>query len=240
MINVDTAEAQAEPTNPGGVAAVNRALAIMEVVESAAAPISLTEIARRSGLYKSTVLRLLDSLQGSAYVARLDSGNYVLGPAILRMGIAYECANPLRKQLHPVLAQLVRTAGESASFHIRHGRSARLCVLRIDAEHGILDRVRQGDILPLDRGAAGKVITSALGRTGGTVQEGDVMVSLGERDVTCAGIAAPVYSAGGLFLGAVSLSGPKDRFTPGDLSRMRPILVEACNYASGLLGMTSA
>src|SRR5690606_7111494 len=98
-------------------------------------------------LYKSTVLRLTESLLAAAYVARLEDGSFVLGPAILRMAMAYERSNPIRQQLAPVLQQLIQQGAESPSFHIRHGASTRLCVLRVDSLHSTLDRVNTGDIL---------------------------------------------------------------------------------------------
>jgi DNA-binding IclR family transcriptional regulator len=221
----DTAEA-------GGVAAVNRALQILAEIENAGGPVSLSEIARRTSLYKSTVLRLIESLQAAAYVARLEDGNFVLGPAILRLGMAYERSNPIRQQLAPVLQQLIQQGTESPSFHIRHGSTTRLCVLRINSLHSTLDRVSTGDILPLDRGAAGKVIlahtdANTVGPEWDHIRSGNAVISLGERDPGCAGMAIPVFSAGRHFLGALSVSGPRERFQPSDIERMRPILMKA-------------
>lgn len=229
------------PRGEGGVAAVNRALQIMDAIEHASGPVSLTEIARATGLYKSTVLRLIESLQKAAYVARLEDGNFVLGAAILRIGIAYERVNPIRQQLMPVLKRLTEQNTESASFHIRHSPTTRLCILRVDSNHSTLDRVSTGDVLPLDRGAAGKVILaySDGGLTGSYWDElraGLVAISIGERDASCAGIAAPVFSAGGHFLGALSLSGPRERFRTQDIERMRPLLLQARKELTDIFG----
>lgn len=222
----------------GGVAAVSRALSILAVIETSAEPVTLTEISKRSGLYKSTALRLLETLIAAAYVAKLEDGTYVLGAAVMRMGIAYESHNPLRRQLRPVVKRLVQDAGDSVSFHIRQGPKERLCLLRIDAAHGTLDRVREGDTLPLERGAAGKVITLLDRNATAALSDAEIQLSLGERDKTCAGMAGPVWSAGGHFLGALSISGPKERFTPDDVARIRPLLLQACREASAVFGFT--
>ena len=50
------------PNPQGGVAAVNRALSILVAFDGQAAPLSLSELSRGTGLYKSTILRLLESL----------------------------------------------------------------------------------------------------------------------------------------------------------------------------------
>ncbi|MCM2503807.1 IclR family transcriptional regulator [Aureimonas altamirensis] len=224
-----------------GVAAVNRAILVLAAVENAEGPISLSEISRVTGLYKSTVLRLADTLQHSAYVSRLENGHYVLGAAIMRMGIAYERSSPIRRQLQPVLQSLVDQGTESASFHVRHGDSTRLCLMRIDSRHSTLDRVHAGDILPLAHGAAGTVILANAhdapddGRFA-AVRENGLAISIGERDPACAGMAAPVFSAGGRLLGALSLSGPRERFSPADIERMRKPLLQACEELSVMFG----
>ncbi|MAM12468.1 MAG: IclR family transcriptional regulator, partial [Rhizobiaceae bacterium] len=46
-----------------GVAAVDRALKIVAALEASTMPRNLSEISRATGLYKSTILRLLESLQ---------------------------------------------------------------------------------------------------------------------------------------------------------------------------------
>src|SRR3546814_12901057 len=50
-----------------GVAAVERALTILAAFEQASEPLTLSELSRRSGLYKSTALRLLESLRKFSY-----------------------------------------------------------------------------------------------------------------------------------------------------------------------------
>ena len=62
------------------------------------------------------------------------------------------------------IRDLVRSRGLGDVYkrQIRHDAKLRLCVLRIDSQHATLDRVSAGALLPLDRGAAGHQIVSAL------------------------------------------------------------------------------
>ena len=46
-----------------GVAAVNRAISLLAALEATAKPLTLADLARATGLYKSTILRLLVSLE---------------------------------------------------------------------------------------------------------------------------------------------------------------------------------
>lgn len=76
------------PGSPQGAAAVERALLIVSAIETSDTPSELSDIATRTGLYKSTILRLLGSLLGAGYVARLPDGRYDLGPTVFRLGAA--------------------------------------------------------------------------------------------------------------------------------------------------------
>ncbi|MFX0547191.1 IclR family transcriptional regulator [Roseovarius sp. S1116L3] len=224
-----------------GVAAVDRALSIIAALEKGRMPLNLSEIARSTELYKSTILRLLESLQGAGYVVRVEENKYALGPTIMQLGLAYERSNPLRHQILPVMEKLVDMGTESPSFHMRQTADERLCLFRLNSNHSTLDRVHTGDRLPVRRGAAGKVLV-AFGEPHEAGAEMDQIrgecfaVSLGERDKLCAGIAAPVFSGSRRLVGALSFSGPKERFTEADIARMKGQMMEAVREISNGLG----
>ncbi|MGI3166813.1 IclR family transcriptional regulator [Pseudooceanicola sp. 200-1SW] len=224
-----------------GVAAVDRALSIIAALEASTIPRNLSEIARATGLYKSTILRLMESLQAAGYVIRIEESKYALGPTIMQLGLAYERSNPLRHHFLPVMERLVSIGTESPSFHVRQTATERLCLFRLDSQHSTLDRVQVGDRLPLYRGAAGKVLRAfgdppEQGSDMDLIRQEGFAVSLGERDKLCAGIAAPVFSGSERLLGALSFSGPRERFREEDITRMRPRLLDAARELSIGLG----
>ncbi|HOA93874.1 MAG TPA: helix-turn-helix domain-containing protein, partial [Quisquiliibacterium sp.] len=219
--------------NMEGVAAVDRAMSILAALEQAAAPVTLAELAAATDLYKSTLLRLLVSLERAATVVRRSDQRYVLGPFAFRLGRAYEATHPLRACLLPLMQSLVDAGAESPSFHVAHDAHTRLCLLRIDSNHSTLDRVRAGDLLPLARGAPGKVLRAFAGGAAGAPL---VHTSFGERDPLCGAVACPVFGPGGELLGALSLSGPLDRFTPPRVRRMSGPLLDAAAAATRALG----
>lgn len=224
---------------PKGVAAVERALLVLSALEAEPEPLSLSELARRTNLYKSTILRLLETLLARGFVVRIMDTRYALGPTVHRLGMAYERRNPLRHHIMPVMRRLVETGAESPSFHIRQSETKRLCLFRIDSNHSTLDRVNVGDFLPLDRGAAGRMILAFDGEPGesyDSLREECFALSLGERDPICAGMASPVFGPGGQPVGALSLSGPKERFTGDNIIRMRRQLIEASREITESLG----
>jgi len=224
-----------------GVAAVDRALAILGALEQSTVPRNLSEIARATGLHKSTILRILESLLDAGYIMRVEESKYALGPAILNLGAAYERSNPLRHIIVPVMERLVDQGTESPSFHIRQTADERLCLFRLDSRHSTLDRVQAGDRLPIHRGAAGKVLLAFGPRLPDDpglrkIHEEHFAISLGERDKFCAGIAAPIFSSGDTLVGALSLSGPKERFLSEDVARMKRPLLSAARELSDALG----
>jgi DNA-binding IclR family transcriptional regulator len=225
-----------------GVAAVDRALTILAAFEGAAEPLTLAELARRTGLYKSTLLRLMASLQAFGYLVQLADGRYHLGPTPFRLGAVYQRANNLYDHVMPVLRQLVAAGTESPSFHVRHDARRRLCVFRVDSQHSTLDRVEAGMLLPLDRGAAGKVILAFDGEKGEAfdrIRERYVAISFGERDPDCAGIACPVFGPNRTLVGALSLSGPKSRFSKENIKTMSSLLLkDAIRLTRSLGGST--
>ncbi len=176
---------------------VERALSVVAALAASTSPLTLAELGRTTGLYNSTVLRLLVSLERAGYIVRRCDGRYGLGAMAFRLGVAYERSHGLKTHLLPILQDLVQLGCESPSFHVRHDTERRLCLLRLDSHHATLDRVHAGDLLPLHRGAAGRVILAASAQT---PHPSPVLASFGERDPACAGVACPVFGPNGMLV----------------------------------------
>ena len=241
-IKKTASKASGEPLT---VAALERALLVLKAFEDNKLPLSLAQLSALTGLYKSTILRFLVSFEAHGHIRQLDDGKYTLGPAAFRLGIAYQKAFSLEGILLPVLEQLVTDGTESASFHIQV-QKRRLCLYRVDSKHPTLDTIKPGDYLPLDRGAAGKVLRAyAPDRPDSLkdVRDQTLAYSHGERDPACAALAAPVFGRQGELIGAISLSGPKERFTKENISRMSQLLRAAArgvsDHAVSVVGRTS-
>jgi len=219
-----------------GVAAVDRALAIVDAVSHSTEPMTLADLSRATGFYKSTLLRLIGSLEKASLVVRRADGRYVLGTYAHHLGQAYEAAYRITETILPLLHGLVDKGTESASFHVYHDAASRMCLLRVDSHHSTLDRIRVGDLLPLDRGAAGRLIVSYLVEGLPPERAGLLEVSMGERDPNCAAVACPVFGPDGNLCGAISLSGPKERFTPAATKKMSKLAQEAAQAATRMLG----
>src|SRR3954470_2879074 len=154
-----------ENSAPGGVAAVDRALSLLTAFGSGDSTLTLTELAQRTKLYKSTVLRLLASLEHARLVVRQGEGVYGLGPELARLHSVFTGSFSLEAEVVPALRALVAATHESAAFHVRQGEQ-RLCLHRVDSPHVVRDHTRAGDLLPLDRGAGGRVLCAFAGARG--------------------------------------------------------------------------
>jgi DNA-binding IclR family transcriptional regulator len=207
----------------GGVVAVDRALLLLKAFHDGEPALSLAELAARTQQYKSTVLRLLASLQHFGFIQRDDEGRYRLGPEVARLARLYTGSFSLEPVVMPVLRELVAATRESAAFHVRQGEQ-RLCLYRVDSPQPIRDHIRAGDLLPLDRGAGGRVLTAYAGGRGKVhdrVRRDGVIALQGDREEGVAGVSSPVFDANGGLAGALTLTLPVQRFKPSFEAKVR-------------------
>lgn len=109
-------------------------------------------------------------------------------------------------------------------------------MFRLDSRHSTLGRVRAGELLPMARGAAGKVLSAFRNGVTSESHESMIFISFGERDPSCAALAAPVFGPEGQIAGALSLSGPLKRFTATAVKKMSVPLLAAAQTATQSLG----
>ena len=221
----------------GGVAAVERAFAILHAFRAGDTSLNLSEIASRTQMYKSTILRTMATLIHEHCIVRLDDGSYQLGSMLLHWGGLYQAALRLDDHVPAILRRLVEETGEGASFFTREG-DLRVCLFRIDSPKSVRDHIRTGDLLPLDKGAAGRVL-SRFDRTltpAADVPKQPLVVTIGEREPDIGAIAAPVFGPAGSLRGALAVSGPAARFSPDLLSGMSMAVLKAASDLTRRLG----
>lgn len=225
----------------GGVAAVDRAISLMAAFSPASPVLSLTELADRTRLYKSTVLRLLASLEHAQWIRKTEDGRYTLGAEIARLHGVYTGSFSLEAAVVPALRELVIQTGESAAYHVRQGPS-RLCLYRVDSPHPVRDHIRAGDLLPLERGTGGRVLTAfdpILGHAAGPdealyarIRNQGFYAAVGDRLNEVAGMSAPVFRLSGDIAAAVTLTAPVHRYQPAHLQ----FVLDAAARLTGRVG----
>ena len=221
-----------------GVAAADRVLKVLTAFRSGDRALQLTELAARTGLVKSTIMRLAISLQECGLILRLGDGSYRLDAEVLRLGAIYQNSLDLASHVLPILEHLVDETEESASFYVRRG-SRRLCLFRVDSPHLLRMHVYPGMFLPMDQSAIAKVLRD-YGKGKEDATEGGVPIyTTGATDPHTASAAAPVFRADGALVGALALSGPTTRLTPERLRNINKVLLKAAQRLTKSLGGSS-
>lgn len=221
-----------------GVAAVDRALAILDVFTENDPSLTLTEISKRTGMYKSTTMRLAESLEKFGYLRRAEDGTYRLGHKPLLLGAFYQRHFKTGDHVPRILSALVDEWNEGASFFVREGES-RVCLHRVEARRAIRDSIREGDTLSIRVGASGHVLLAFEGETGeqyDLVRKQMYAASFGERDPETAAYACPVFGPGKKIVGAISLSGPKYRLETIDREAIVVSLFARAGELTALFG----
>lgn len=200
-----------------GVAAVDRALSILSSFKKGDGSLELAELARRTGLVKTTVMRMAVSLEKAGMLMRLDDGTYQLDAELLRLGSVYQLSFDIESHVVPVLKTLVRELDETAAFYVRQG-SQRLCLYRVDSRHLMREHLRPGDRRPMDQSATAQVLKTFSSSSSNGNANHDLgkypLFTRGITDPHTAALAMPVFREGGLLAGSLTISGPITRLTP--------------------------
>jgi DNA-binding IclR family transcriptional regulator len=243
MTESTTASQPAETTESSGVAVLDRAFSLLAAFGPDDGRLTLTELSRRTGLYKSTVLRLLGALEHGGFIRKLTDGQYAIGPQPLRLASIYQRSFQVGHVIEPLLKQLSATTGETASFYVRHD-DKRIALFRVEPARSIRASVQIGQEYDIAQGASGKVLLAfSLPHVQGceAIREQLWAVSYGERDPETASAAAPVFGVNGELQGALAVSGPRARLEPPEamLTACRQVLETARDATSALGGGTA-
>ncbi|USH03498.1 IclR family transcriptional regulator [Grimontia kaedaensis] len=216
------------------VEAVERALAVLNAFSDKQSVLTLKEISDKTGLYKSTILRLIGSLEHFGFISKQLDGRYRLGPSLWRLGSIYQKSFDSETVIRPMLEKLRDAVNETAAFYIKSGDS-RICLYRENAKREVCHNINEGSEIPIKRGAAGRVLlayTGAEGQPFEAIREQGWYLSKGERNPDLAAIAVPVLTPDGVLKGALSISGLIFRFDGPLVDQC----VELLNQAADVMG----
>ena len=166
-------------------------------------------------------------------------------PVTLRLDGASLVANEGEPLAAALVAAGVDTIARSPKFHRPRGASCMRggcdgCVVRVDGPQPVRYHARLGELLPLDRGAAGRVLLAYAGKPGNpyeAVRRDGCCATFGERDPAVGSVAAPVFGENRMLVGAVAVTGPLERFDAAAAKRyVRPLQLAASRLTSELGG----
>ncbi|MFC3339373.1 IclR family transcriptional regulator [Paracandidimonas soli] len=225
--------------NTNRVEAVERALIVLDAFKQGKLTLTLAELAACTGLYKSTILRLIGSLEQYGYITRTPQGSYHLGISIFQLGMRYKHTFDVEDIIRPCLRNLVASTHETAAYYIRVG-DQRLCLYRENSPRSARHHLEEGSFLPLEFGATGHILRVFGGQANETEQDRQThaqghYISLGERDPDVAAVAVPILDKHGTAYGSLSVSGLRSRYTEEKrLFALKELVAEAQKLSESL------
>jgi len=184
-------------------------------------------------LPKTTVLRLIQTLERSGYLYGRPDGRICLGPRLIRLSRAVDLVWRLPVAVDATMEQLCERSRETVNLYVLEGQW-RVCAAQKQGSHSIRYVVPVGVRLPLWGGASAKILLAdaptelmdlALIQGGKEasyrawlmhelqrVRQAGVAISHGERERGSSSVAAPIR-AGDRTMAALAISGPTMRFT---------------------------
>ena len=139
-----------------------RSLRVLMLLAEEGRPLSLAELATRLALPKGTAHRICLQLLEGGFLARdVDERQFSVGPALRKLAFATLNHGVVRGLRHEVLAQLVRTIGETCNFTTQDGSEV-LYLDRVEAKWPLRLTLDVGSHVPLHCTASGKLFLALM------------------------------------------------------------------------------
>ncbi|PPC77324.1 IclR family transcriptional regulator [Pokkaliibacter plantistimulans] len=156
MSNESTSDSQDRYIVPG----LERGLLLLCEFNRQNRTLTAPELARRLKLPRTTVFRLLATLETMGFVNR--SGNeYRLGMSVLRLGFEYLASLELTELGQPILARLCNGIGYACNLVVRDGRSI-VYVAKVTPPSILSSAVNVGTRLPAHATVLGRILLEDL------------------------------------------------------------------------------
>lgn len=249
---------------PAGTQAVDRAAGLLVQIVQAHGQVSFAQLQHRSGLAKSTLSRMLSSLQRHGLVTRTQDGGFAAGPVLAHQG-----ADPIERLIDiaaPHLAALNTATGETINLAVLDGNEVNQ-VDQVDCRYlmgfvGFTGNVNWvGQRVPLHCSAVGKIFlafgaplpsgrlerrtTRTLANRSDLAEDLERVRTRGwaladsELEEGLVAVAAPVRDGDGRVVAALSITGPSTRLTHDRYEELGGLTKTQADQLSAELGCTS-
>ena len=249
------------------VQSVRHALDILRCLASESPLLGVSEIASVVGLHKSSVSRMIATLEEDDLVERdVASKRIRLGPGLL--GLVAPLLAPVRavETALPQLADLAQRCGETISFSVWDGAGA-VNVEQVLGGKAVKHYAPRGSRNPAHASASGKLLLayapaatvervlrrelrrftprtictrSALVAEIAAIRRQGHALNEGEYSIDVGAVAAPVRDAGGGVVAAITATVPMYRFGPSNRRVLTEQVRDASDRVSARLGYVGA
>lgn len=263
-----------DPASPGpeadaGPRAILRVPEVLMALAARPAGSSLAELAPRLGVPKTSLHRLLRTLERGGYLTS-QGGLYRLGPTSFHLAnligrVAPTSAFP--ESARPTLEWLAQQTQETVMLGVLAGDLPEIRYVDvIDSDAPIRFTLSIDDMRPLYCAASGKAALAFLPQaaqddylarvpftafTALTTSKADMPELLrevrakglsydnGGKVMGASGLASPVFDNDGRAIGSISVAGPAERMA-ANRARLEPLVIDAGERISRLLGYSGA
>lgn len=231
-------ETSAKPTDGRGTSVLVNGLEVLRAFTVEEPLLGVSDIATRVGLHKSTVSRILATLEQEDLVERdTTTRRFRLGMGVIALAGPLLANLDVRRVAYPVLTELSRRTGETAALMLWDGSEA-VCVEQVPSSHQVKHTTPLGTryrdaasssvqvfLAGFDEGrvtrllTTGRITHAALDHTAmdsyliqlRDVEERGYAVNYGETSLEEVGVSAPVSDHRGERIAAVLVSAPRFR-----------------------------
>jgi DNA-binding IclR family transcriptional regulator len=236
-----------ETSDTQGVRSIQRALDILSLLSEEQPLIAVRDIVNATGLAKTTVIRIVQTLEQSGLLWATPSG-YMAGPGLWRWAHLARRSWELPPETQRLMKELAARERETVNVYVARD-IVRVCIAQQESPQPLRHVVQVGDELPLWAGASAKVLlrnapSALLDRIAKASPFGDghaermrwwiaeatqqgYAVSHGEREEGLSAVAVPLLGRSGTVVAALTLSGPTVRFTSSRCAEFADALLGA-------------
>ena len=172
--------ARRDGTAPEISLTASRALRVLSAFDGEAPELGVSEIARRLGLSRTVVQRLVHTLEAHRFLEQdLDSSRYRVGVQAFRVGNLFAAGRRFEDAARPEMEALAARTGFTVYLSVLRGDEM-VMTAAVEGGGPIRYYARVGQSLPLHSSATGKVALAHLGNA----RAGELLARTGMRRIT--------------------------------------------------------
>ena len=235
---------------------MDRALEVLLAFGAGPPEMSALELARRTGLSRPTLYRLMHTLEHHGFITSVgEPQRFRLGPTVGRLGSAWMASVDVVGTARPFMQDVWERTGETVALFV-HQRDRRLCVAELPSAQPLSFKRGVGYSELITTGASGRAIMAHdtdAARAGGSPRQAPgptpelqaelhgirargYAVSRSELIAGAVAIAAPFFGTDGRVAGSMAVFGPQVRLDDRRIAGFGAMLVEQCRALSSALG----
>lgn len=250
MVADDTNEGNGDSAVNAPVRSVVRAFELLELFNEDNSIRHVRDLTSISGLPRTTVLRLMSTLESQGVIVQAGESVYQIGPTALRWLSTVQNAWRINDESLSVLRTLRDLSGESVNLNVRQGLN-RVSIGQAEGTHTVRSVVPLGKRFPLGPGSSGRILLahapkSVLGEVLDRADQPERLMrgieayrhdgyyfSHGEREPGASSLSVPIRIGSGQIV-ALSLSGPSTRFTKESMKRYLSLVRKSAATIEGI------